>query len=60
MKKQGLRWMSGLLWEEDGQDVIEYALVVGVIAIGSIVCLKGLSSTLSWIANAGAYVMSTI
>ena len=60
MKKRGLRWLSGLLWEEDGQDLIEYALVVGLIAVGAIVCLNGLSSTLSWLAYVGAYVMNTV
>ena len=58
MKKDGLGWVSGLLGEQDGQDVIEYALVVAVIGIGAIVCLNGLSSILSWLAYIGAWVMN--
>jgi Flp pilus assembly pilin Flp len=29
---------------EDGQDLVEYALVVTVIAFGAVVAMKGLSS----------------
>ena len=60
MKKSGWSRYSQLLQQEDGQDVVEYALVLTFVALGAVACLSGLASTLSWIANLGAYVMSTI
>ena len=39
-----VRWM---LVEESGQDLIEYALVAALIALGAIVAMKGLSNKIS-------------
>lgn len=33
-----------LLTREDGQDLVEYALVVAVIAFGAVTAMKGLST----------------
>jgi Flp pilus assembly pilin Flp len=35
---------SELMSPEDGQDLVEYALVVTVIAFGAVVAMRGLSS----------------
>jgi pilus assembly protein Flp/PilA len=37
---------SRLLAEESGQDLIEYALVVAFIALGSVATMKGLATSL--------------
>jgi pilus assembly protein Flp/PilA len=33
-----------LMSTEDGQDLVEYALVVAIIAFGAVIAMKGLSS----------------
>ena len=43
MKKTLVRLMN----EEDGQNLIEYALVAGVIALGAIVAMTGLKNNIS-------------
>jgi pilus assembly protein Flp/PilA len=35
-----------LLKEEDGQDMVEYALVMGLIALGATVAINGLAATI--------------
>jgi pilus assembly protein Flp/PilA len=35
-----------ILHDESGQDLIEYALVAGLIALGAVVSIKGLSTKL--------------
>jgi pilus assembly protein Flp/PilA len=36
------------LWkEEEGQDLVEYALLVVLIALGAVVAMKGLASAVS-------------
>ncbi len=58
MREASLREMDCLLREEDGQDVIEYALVVALIGIGAIVCLNGLSSTYNWLVSLGSWFLN--
>ena len=36
--------MQSLLNREDGQDLVEYALVVALIAFGAVLSMKGLST----------------
>jgi pilus assembly protein Flp/PilA len=36
--------IKDLLTREDGQDLVEYALVVAVIAFGAVTAMKGLST----------------
>ena len=43
IKMQTLR---DLLREEDGQDMVEYALVMGLIALGATVTMKSLAGTI--------------
>lgn len=38
--------MKSLLHDESGQDLIEYALVAAVIALGAIVAMKGLATAI--------------
>jgi pilus assembly protein Flp/PilA len=48
------------LWqEEEGQDLVEYALLVVLIALGAIVAMKSLASAISdAFSNAGANLTS--
>lgn len=39
--------VSALVSDESGQDLVEYALVVALIALGSIASMRVLSSTIS-------------
>ncbi len=39
--------LNTLLRDESGQDLIEYALVAALIALGSITAMKGLASGIS-------------
>ncbi len=45
MKMQSL--LRRLWEEEEGQDLVEYALLVVLIALGAIVAMKGLSAAIS-------------
>jgi pilus assembly protein Flp/PilA len=38
--------LTKLMREEDGQDLIEYALVAGLIGVGAIISLSGLDTKL--------------
>lgn len=35
-----------LLVDESGQDLVEYGLIVGLMALGAIVCMKTLTSNI--------------
>jgi pilus assembly protein Flp/PilA len=39
--------MSSLLNDESGQDLIEYALVAGLIGLGAVTAMSGLSTKIS-------------
>jgi pilus assembly protein Flp/PilA len=41
------RLLGRLLREEDGQDLIEYGLLVGVITIGAIVAITAIGPTVA-------------
>ena len=43
---------SALLNDESGQDLIEYALVAGLIGLGAVVAMTGLSTTIKSAFNA--------
>jgi pilus assembly protein Flp/PilA len=49
------------LWnEEEGQDLVEYALLVVLIALGCVATMQGLASSISdAFANANAQLTST-
>jgi len=34
------------LWEESGQDIVEYAIVMGLIAMGAVVAMQGLAASI--------------
>ena len=36
--------LSALVYDEDGQDLIEYALVAALVGLGAVSALKGLST----------------
>jgi pilus assembly protein Flp/PilA len=38
--------ISDLLWDESGQDLIEYALVAALIALGATASMKTLATTI--------------
>jgi pilus assembly protein Flp/PilA len=42
-----MRLAKSLLIDESGQDLIEYALVAALIAVGAIVAMKSLSNKIS-------------
>ena len=42
--KTSITWFSNLLKDESGQDLIEYALVAGVIGLGAIALLPGIGT----------------
>ncbi len=44
MITKGIKLLVRLIEEEDGQDLIEYALVAGLIGIGAVVSLSGLDT----------------
>jgi pilus assembly protein Flp/PilA len=39
--------MLSLLSQEEGQDLVEYALVVALVALGAVTAMKGLSTEIS-------------
>lgn len=47
MRKNGPGTMARLLLEEDGQDLIEYALVAALIGLGAVASLRGLATRIS-------------
>ena len=42
-----LETLKNLLRDESGQDLIEYALVAALIALGSVLAMKGLATGIS-------------
>ena len=44
--------MQGLLSEEDGQDLIEYALVVALVALGAVAGMQSLAGDINSAFNA--------
>jgi pilus assembly protein Flp/PilA len=44
--------MQTLMAREEGQDLVEYALVVALIAFGAVTAMKGLSSEINTAFNA--------
>ncbi|WP_263375601.1 Flp family type IVb pilin [Granulicella aggregans] len=52
---------SRFLADESGQDLIEYALVVAFIALGSVATMKGLASSLgSFFGSLGTTLTSSV
>jgi pilus assembly protein Flp/PilA len=47
MKKNIKQILVNLVQEESGQDLIEYALVAALIALGSVAAMNSLSSSIS-------------
>ena len=41
------RFLLAVLREEEGQDLVEYALVVALIAFGAVAAMQGLSSEIN-------------
>ena len=58
--KQNATWCKTILSENNGQDVVEYALLVTLVALGAIVSVRGLSSVLSWLGYIGASIISSV
>jgi len=44
MMTRSMELLKNLLRDEDGQDLIEYALVAGLIGVGAVVSLSGLDT----------------
>lgn len=60
-KPQALIMWSRFLADESGQDLIEYALVVAFIALGSVATMKGLASSLgSFFGSLGTTLTSSV
>jgi pilus assembly protein Flp/PilA len=49
VKTQALR---NVLKDENGQDLVEYALVVGIIALGAVIAMTGLGNKIADAFNA--------
>ena len=47
MRQDGLRTTTRLLLEEDGQDLIEYALVAALVGLGAVASMRGLATKIS-------------
>lgn len=45
-------YFASLLNREEGQDLVEYALVVALIAFGAVISMKGLSTEVKTALNA--------
>lgn len=43
---RSMRFFTSLLQDESGQDLIEYALVAGLIGLGAVVAMSTLSTTI--------------
>jgi pilus assembly protein Flp/PilA len=46
MMKETTLMLIALIQDESGQDLIEYALVAGLIGLGAVAAMTGLSSTI--------------
>lgn len=44
--KASIKLFTNLLKDESGQDLIEYALVAGLIGLGAVTMMTGLSNTI--------------
>jgi len=44
--KASIKLFTNLLKDESGQDLIEYALVAGLIGLGAVTMMSGLSNTI--------------
>ena len=42
-----MKWIQRILCEEEGQDLVEYALIVAAIALALIASVKGIATALS-------------
>jgi len=46
-------YVNAAIWREDhGQDLIEYALTAGLIALGCVVAMKGLATSIGTVLTA--------
>lgn len=52
-----MKLVDNLLKDESGQDLIEYALVAGLIGVGAVAAMSGLSTKIT---NAFSHVGSTV
>jgi pilus assembly protein Flp/PilA len=43
----GKGFLRGLIWEESGQDLIEYALVAALIGLAAVTTMRGLATKIS-------------
>jgi len=58
---EALKAWSRFLSDESGQDLIEYALVVAFIALGSVATMKGLATSLgSFFGSLGTTLTSSV
>jgi pilus assembly protein Flp/PilA len=60
MKK--VRDAARLLWSDtQGQDLVEYALAAGLVAVAAVACMPGLSATVNQVfAKIGSIVNSAV
>ena len=45
-------WLTHLLKDSSGQDVVEYALILAFVSLAAVACMNGLSDSLAQIPNA--------
>ena len=50
------------LWKDtDGQDLVEYALAAGLVAVAAVACMPGLSGTVNTVFNKiGSIINNTV
>ena len=57
--KRLTRHMSTFIAQESGQDLIEYALLAGLLGLGAVVTLKGLATRISTAFNSIGTTLTT-
>ena len=59
MSDSAFRTFDSFWKDEDGQDMVEYAIVMGLIALGATVAMKGLATTIGGaFTSVGGYLTS--
>jgi pilus assembly protein Flp/PilA len=55
----GAGFWKSLWWDESGQDLVEYGLIAGVLALGSVAILKGVATNVATVFTAVGTTLTT-
>ena len=58
-KSVSVRSLSALLWEESGQDLIEYALVFCLVMLGAVASMKTLGTRIATVFSTVGTTLTT-